>query len=221
MKKIEVIDNSSNEDKKNKKEVIRQPRQARSIETKRKILDTALKLFCENGFYKTTTNEIAKQSNVPIGSLYSYFKNKDMILFEILDDYAKIFINRVHKLNNAESIQNVRMDKKAWIRESMELLIELHEETKDFNLELQGLYHSMPQVAAMHDAHDLEIQKRIMMEFEPFKDEMKVTDFEAAAIVTNDIISSLVDRIVFTNIEIDRERIINCGVEAVYKYLFC
>lgn len=79
----------------------------------------------------------------------------------------------------------------------------------------------MPEVAAIHAAHDLEIKERIMKGFEPFKDELKITDFEASAIVTNDIISSVVDRIVFSKNIIDCERILNCGVDAIYKYLFC
>ncbi|GKX65897.1 TetR/AcrR family transcriptional regulator [Inconstantimicrobium mannanitabidum] len=223
MIKDEIIDNPNNkiENKKsNDTDSIRKPKQARSIETKRKILDTALKLFCNNGFHKTTTNEIARESGVPIGSLYSYFKNKDMILIEILDDYHQSFADRISSLSNEKNIEIAKQDKRAWIRGCIEMLIKLHEETKEFNLELQALQHSIPEVAALHEEHDLEIQSRIMREFEPFKEEMNITDFEAAAIVLNDVMSSTVDRIVFTKLNIERERIIDCTVEVVYKYLF-
>ena len=191
------------------------------METKEKILKTALVLFGKNGFYKTTTNEIAKQAAVPIGSLYSYFKNKDMILLEILDDYNQAFMDRFDKLNIGENIDRSQNDKKSWIKKTIETLIEIHEETKEFNLELQALYHSMPEVSEIHNIHDLKIKERIIKEFEYFKDELKTNDIEVAAIITNDIISSVVDRIVFTNNPIGRDRIINQGVEAIYKYLFC
>lgn len=220
MKTQETISNSSKE-KNNETDFIRQPRQTRSMETKEKILKTALKLFCENGFYKTTTNEIAKQASVPIGSLYSYFKNKDMILLEILDDYNRTFIDKIDKLNIRENVGFSGYDKKSWIKATIETLIEIHEETKEFNLELQSLRHSMIEVSKIHDIHDLEITERIIKEFEYFKDEIKTTDLEVSAIITNDIISSVVDRIVFTNNKIDRDRIINQCVEAIYKYLFC
>lgn len=221
MKKDEMIDKYSKQQENNNKELIRQPKQARSIETKQKIIKTALKLFCQKGFYKTTTNEIAKEAGVPIGSLYSYFKNKNMIILEILDDYNQTFINKVDILDNPENIEIARKDKKTWIHNIIQILIEIHEDTKELNLELQALYHSMPEVATIHEAHDLGIKERIMKGFEPFKDELKITDFEASAIVTNDIISSVVDRIVFSKNIIDRERILNCGVDAIYKYLFC
>ncbi|BCZ45706.1 TetR family transcriptional regulator [Clostridium gelidum] len=222
MKTQEIVNNSCNEQEENKKtDFIRQPKQTRSMETKEKILKTALRLFCENGFYKTTTNEIAKQAAVPIGSLYSYFKNKDMILLKILDDYNQDFIDKFDKLNIGENIDLSQNDKKSWIKITIEMLIEIHEETKEFNLELQALYHSMPEVYEIHNIHDLKIKERIIKEFEYFKDELKTTDLEVSAIITNDIISSIVDRIVFTNSPISRDRIINEGVDVIYKYLFC
>ena len=222
MKTQEIVDKPCNDQEENKKtDFIRKPKQTRSMETKEKIIKTALRLFCENGFHKTTTNEIAKQAAVPIGSLYSYFKNKDMILLEILDNYNQAFMDRFDKLNIGENIDRSQNDKKSWIKKTIETLIEIHEETKEFNLELQALYHSMPEVSEIHNIHDLKIKDRIIKEFEYFKDELKTKDIEVSAIITNDIISSVVDRIVFTNNQISRDRIINQGVEVIYKYLFC
>ena len=222
MKTQQTVNKSCNEQEKNiKTDFIRKPKQTRSMETKEKILKTALVLFGKNGFYKTTTNEIAKQAAVPIGSLYSYFKNKDMILLEILDDYNQAFIDRFDKINIGENIDLSQSDKKSWIKRTIETLIEIHEETKEFNLELQALYHSMPEVSEIHTTHDLKIMEMIIKEFEYFKNDLKITDLEVSAIITKDIISSVVDRIVFTNKLIGRDRIINEGVDVIYKYLFC
>lgn len=209
------------EDERNKKTpLIRQPKQTRSMETKGKILKTALKLFCKNGFHKTTTNEIAKQASVPIGSLYSYFKNKDMILLEILADYNQSFLDKIDIATN-ENTGFSKNNKKSWIKIIIEALIEIHNESKEFILELQALNHSMPEVAKIHNMHDMKIKERIIEELEHFKDEIKTTDLEASAVIISDIISSVVDRIVFTNNEIGHDRIINEGVNAIYKYLFC
>lgn len=221
MKTHETANNCCKEDKKNKKtDLIRQPRQTRSIETKEKILKTALKLFCENGFYKTTTNEIAKQASVPIGSLYSYFKNKDMILLEILADYDQSFLDKIDKAIES-NIDFSKVDKKLWIKIIIETLIELHNESKEFILELQALNHSMPEVAEIHDAHELKIKEKIIETLEFFKDELKTTDLETSSVIISTIISSLVDLVVFTNNEINRDCIINEGVTVIYKYLFC
>lgn len=55
---------------------IREPIQKRSIEKKSKIIKAGLDLFCEKGYYKTNTVEIAKAAGVSTGTVYSYFKDK-------------------------------------------------------------------------------------------------------------------------------------------------
>jgi len=50
-------------------------------ERRRQIVDAAVKLFIENGYHKTTTRELAKETGLSIGSLYEYISTKDDILF--------------------------------------------------------------------------------------------------------------------------------------------
>lgn len=52
------------------------------------ILRKAAELFNERGFYETSLNELAKRLNVTKPSLYYYFKNKDDILLQILNQAA-------------------------------------------------------------------------------------------------------------------------------------
>lgn len=49
------------------------------------IIRKAAELFNERGFYETSLNELAKRLNVTKPSLYYYFKNKDDILLQILN----------------------------------------------------------------------------------------------------------------------------------------
>ena len=55
---------------------IRQPVQERANEKKQKIIEAGYKLFAENGYYNTNTQEIAKAAGVSTGIVYSYFKDK-------------------------------------------------------------------------------------------------------------------------------------------------
>jgi len=48
---------------------------------------------------------------------------------------------------------------------------------------------------------------------------LRVRDLEAASIVADNLMSSLVDQIVFQDNPIDESRIIREGVDAVYQYL--
>ena len=72
-------------------ERVRIPKQSRSIQKKEQILNTALSLFCEYDYHTVTTNQIAKNAGLSVGTLYEYFHNKEEILFEILERYFHDF----------------------------------------------------------------------------------------------------------------------------------
>jgi AcrR family transcriptional regulator len=73
------------------------PLQARGKERVRVILAAALDLFKEKGLEETTTNDIAQRAQIPIGSLYRYYPNKDAIVVALtelyVDDVCEIFDN--------------------------------------------------------------------------------------------------------------------------------
>ncbi|WP_427162702.1 TetR/AcrR family transcriptional regulator [Aliinostoc sp. HNIBRCY26] len=58
----------------------RQPKQARSQERVLNILGVAEELFIELGYDQTTTRAIAARAEVPVGSLYQFFPDKEAIL---------------------------------------------------------------------------------------------------------------------------------------------
>jgi AcrR family transcriptional regulator len=59
------------------------PRQERSRRTVERILDAATRIFHEQGYAGATTNDIADEAGVSVGSLYQYFPNKDALLFAL------------------------------------------------------------------------------------------------------------------------------------------
>ncbi len=65
----------------------RQPRQARSQERVNQILDVAERLFVRDGYSSTTTNAIAQEAKVPIGSLYQFFPDKAAIIYALAERY--------------------------------------------------------------------------------------------------------------------------------------
>lgn len=59
------------------------------------IMDSALRLFAENGFHSTSVAEIAKEAKIAKGLIYNYFDSKETILKTItkegLDDLHEVF----------------------------------------------------------------------------------------------------------------------------------
>jgi len=81
----------------------RQPRQARSQERVNRILDVAKDLFARQGYAATTTNAIAIQAQVPIGSLYQFFPDKTAILQALALRYAEMLHQELVFIDEAEA----------------------------------------------------------------------------------------------------------------------
>lgn len=62
----------------------RKPRQVRAELTRERVLAAAAHVFAEHGYAAGTTNRIAAEAGLSIGSLYQYFPNKDAILVELV-----------------------------------------------------------------------------------------------------------------------------------------
>ncbi|MBN6886092.1 AcrR family transcriptional regulator [Cytobacillus horneckiae] len=70
-------------------------RQMQALETKRKILQTALALFQEKGFSHVSVDEIIDKTNTSKGAFYNHFKSKHDIFFEKFKEIDQYYINDV------------------------------------------------------------------------------------------------------------------------------
>ncbi len=65
-------------------------------ETRQAILDSAHKMFVENGYAETSLEEIVQQARVTKGALYHHFKKgKKALLYEITENLCQGAMNRV------------------------------------------------------------------------------------------------------------------------------
>jgi Transcriptional regulator len=71
---------------KNKKTkiIVKNPTQERSRQTVATILDACSRLLISEGFYSITTDKIAKEAGVSIGSLYQFFGNKESVVLAVV-----------------------------------------------------------------------------------------------------------------------------------------
>lgn len=56
--------------------------------TRQDILASAMDIFCEKGYSKTTFDEIAKRINLTKGAIYWNFRNKPDIVAALINDFA-------------------------------------------------------------------------------------------------------------------------------------
>jgi AcrR family transcriptional regulator len=62
-------------------------RQARSEQSRRQVLDTALRLFSHQGYKATTVREIADEARVSTGNVYHHFPDKEAIFKTLIDEF--------------------------------------------------------------------------------------------------------------------------------------
>lgn len=198
---------------------IRMPKQKRSIKMKEHILATAMTLICEKGFYNTTTNEIAKNAEISIGSLYSYFADKDAILLELLEQYNQSFMTIFEEINTELNISLYRTDMHKWMQYLINRLIALHEGNINFTIELNALYFNKPEVVVLMDFQEKKVKTMIADFLLQQQEFTKINNIEAVSVLIFDFISSLVDRIVFKESSVDKKCLIDTTIDMLCLYL--
>ncbi len=59
------------------------------MDTKQNIVKTALELFLQNGYEKTSMNDIARKVGITKPAIYHHFKNKDELFREVLSIFFR------------------------------------------------------------------------------------------------------------------------------------
>lgn len=69
-----------------------------------KIIEAAIKVFAQHGFFNSRISEIAKEANVADGTIYLYFNNKYDILISLFEEeMGKIITNMRQRLAEEEN----------------------------------------------------------------------------------------------------------------------
>ncbi|WP_235882958.1 TetR/AcrR family transcriptional regulator [Rhizobium rhizophilum] len=67
----------------------KEPKRKRGIARVAKLLDAGAAVFAEQGYKAATMTEIAARASAPIGSLYQFFPNKDVLADALIARYAE------------------------------------------------------------------------------------------------------------------------------------
>ncbi|NTU61750.1 MAG: TetR/AcrR family transcriptional regulator [Caldiserica bacterium] len=70
----------------------------RKEKTRKAIMDSAYKLFSDNGIMATTTQEIAKNANISHGLIFSYFPTRDILILTMIEEFGLRLVSRMNEL---------------------------------------------------------------------------------------------------------------------------
>lgn len=188
------------------------PQQQRSKKLKDKIKKAALELFAVQGFYNTSSNEIAAKAEVSIGSFYSYFKDKKELFLEVLHDYHVEIGNNIS--------QGCRQGKEdLLICKFIENILKAHRLFPGFHREAMVMQLSDPDVNLV-----MKEQKRQELEFttqllRSLYGDNAIVNMEVTAFLLHNTVESVVHAIVYDETEVDEKLLTQELAKLVFCYL--
>jgi AcrR family transcriptional regulator len=97
---------------------VQEKRNRHKEEFRREILDSARDIFIKVGYEKFSMRRLAEKIDYSPTTIYHYFRNKDDLLFDICEEVAEHFLNR---LRSIRSVQHRPLDA---LRQAMLYLVE-------------------------------------------------------------------------------------------------
>lgn len=169
-------------------EMRRQPRQARSQERVKQILDVAEAMFIAEGYSATTTNAIAARAEVPIGSLYQFFPDKGAIVQALAVRYMEMMQQRFDALHTAETSRLNLADYVDYIIDATEQFFNDYPGYHAIFMQVQGI---IPELEAIESAADSQLIQDWAVVLSEYYPGLESADYEAIAFMLVKAIGTL------------------------------
>lgn len=139
--------------------------------TIKKIYDAFFKLVLEEGFHKTSTNKIAREAEISIGTLYHHFPEgkKELI--------SKYFENSVETTFEFEEFKKFNISNMTDLFRGFVLnVLKNHRENKGYNIAFRSAILSDTHLAKSHKERVIEISTTLTLKLQESSDFFKSID---------------------------------------------
>jgi AcrR family transcriptional regulator len=195
---------------------VREPVQQRGKEKKARIITAARRLMNHLDYDAVTTNRIAGDAGVSVGTFYSYFKDKRDVFLEVIRQYSEdVFGEMIAHIQEMEQ-GPARLE--VVVRRLILVAKKRHDHEK-------GLHKQM----IVQSIRDPEIQELALMEgpadslireiFKQYADQIDVKDVDAAIFLVTTCVEEMIHHLILYGSEISEERVFEELSRMVYRYL--
>lgn len=192
----------------------RVPTQKRSIEKKQRIKDAALKLMSEKGYFATSSNEIAREAGVSIGTFYSYFKDKKELYAELVDDIYTAVLTPINLNELPDDLS---------IEETVQLYVTAvfrgHEYQTAFQREISSLSEQSDEFRAIEMVHKSNILHVFSEVLKAYREELKPQDLETSTYIILTTVEAVIHDTLFHNGGKNKEAVIRELTAMIVNYL--
>lgn len=127
---------------------------------KQRILDAASDVFMMFGFKKASLELISKRLGMTKSSLYYYFKDKEEIFREIIEQEAKIIMEKIEK--SVSEIEDPVLKLKKYFEVRMLLFLDIAKKYRSFSKEYLEEYNFVERMRKRYDIYEFEKIKEIL-----------------------------------------------------------
>jgi AcrR family transcriptional regulator len=196
---------------------VREPVQQRGKEKKARIIMATRKLLNSLDYEAVTTNKIAGEAGVSVGTFYSYFKDKRDVFLAVIRQYSKdIFsemIAHIHEMKQGPArLEGV-------VRTLILVAKKRHDHEK-------GLHKQM----LVQSIRDSDVQKLALMEegradslireiLSQYTDQIDVKDMDAAIFLVATCVEEMIHHLILYGSPIPEDRVFEELSRMVYRYL--
>jgi len=193
----------------------KRPRQDRSKATVETILAATARVLVKKGFDGLTTNAVAEQAGVSIGSLYQYFPSKEALVAALIEQHIEEMnaailteLTRVSKLPMAQAVRAV-----------IELTIRAHSIEPELHRVLTEQVPRVGRLARLAEADSI-CRRMVAGILAARKDELAIADPDTSAFILVASIESITHRAaLFAPERLRDPRLIDEAVALVTRYL--
>ncbi len=191
------------------------PKQKRSMEKKQRIKDAAIKLMSERGYHNTSSNEIAKEADVSIGTFYSYFKDKKALYIELVNDiYSKV----LEPVNLSELPDDLSIEDT--VKLYISYVFKGHEYMTEFQREIASLSEQSDEFRSIEMEHKKQLTHAFMSMMNAYSEIIKVKDSQTASYIILTTVEAVIHDIQFHNGGKNKEAVIDELTALIVNYLF-
>ncbi len=188
-------------------------------EVKAEIMVAASRLFIKYGYSKTTMEDIAKAVRKGKSTLYYYYKSKDDIIIDLLDNEATAILQKIRQQSAFEvsAVERFRTYFRV-ITEEAEILANIYNLLR---LELKDDYNMQKRMTTIYDDLDQEVISDILIygiERGEFRSITKNDIKEVASLIDN-IVLDLIIKLLLEQVKDDWQKSLNLLGEIVIRGL--
>jgi AcrR family transcriptional regulator len=178
------------------------PAQQRSRATVDSIVAATARVLVRDGYDALSTNRVAKEAGVSVGSLYQYFPGKEALVAAVMEQYAsrmqENIAARLQSAGTAATAEDVATEMIRAMLAAQQAEPRLH----------RALVEQVPRIGALRRLHELftNYEKLVAAWLGENLDRIEVKDVETASFVLVAAVEGLVNRAI-----LDRPELVSSG----------